>query len=814
MPSPNPIQTQINYARVQGNLVVQGDAVINEAEKITYPRILTRLPRLREKLIGRDKELQQLADQLQSGQNFLLMNGMGGVGKTTLATAYANQYQDRYTHICWLEQQGDFANSLVTDGDLLASLRYEPTDAPQQDAKNLLRMIGELGRGHRSLLVIDNAEASLKDYIDYLPAAHWEVLVTSREKIFGLPELAIDNLELAPAKALFQAHYQLDQQEQALEQIIELVDRHTLTLELLAKTAQARRIQPLAKVYDLLEERGLAIGRRVGQEVAHSKGHEVEKIFPYLQAIFEWSETSEEETWLLKQFLFLPPSFHSFERLAELLLIAEEDEEKWDQLSAALEGLVAKGWIAKDTKLGFKLHRVLKEVLFEQLRTLLSFEEVGNLAEGVLELLSYDYEMDNPISLYPLINYGESFLESCSAFNKDYLQIADLKDTIGILLAGLGRYEKARELAESAVEVALAIDKTDESRRLSPFSSNLALVYKALGRYQDAVRLLQFSLRISEGYYGLDDPRTKTRQNNLASVLQELDRQDEAAELLESVWEFNERTYGLDHPSTAKSQSNLAVVYIRLARYEEAAALLEAAIQTNEQSLGKDHPNVAICQSNLAMVYQRLNRNEEALEFAESAFRFAELNYGTDHPNTAMERANLGTIYRSLGRHEAAAAWLESALASDERNFGVSHPSTIRCQTNLAVVYTDLGRHEEAAALSEQVLRSTELSFGADHPKTAERQTTLAFAYHALGRYSEAAALLELVLRSNRANYGADHPETAMGQSSLGSVYFYQLGKKDEGLALVRDAIITLGSVLGPDHPRTKSVKNLLDSME
>ncbi|MEL6143404.1 MAG: NB-ARC domain-containing protein, partial [Bacteroidota bacterium] len=373
-----PIHNQFNQGDFRG-------AQLNFGPKTPPPKFLTKIPKLSDAFIGRSKELKDISKQLSTKKGLLLINGLGGMGKTTIATRYVAIHESRFDHIAWIEQTGSFPDSILASPLLMPNLGITPTDNPEQDAIKVLNAIANLSG--EKLLVIDNAEEDLGPFIGFLPTkTTCEVLVTSRKKIPGLLEYDIDSLAEEKAIELFLQHYELDKDKDTTKAIVTELDRHTLTIELLAKTAQARQIKPLQKVLDLLKERGLAIGRKAKVSVSHNNDEEVEKIFPYLQRIFEWSESSPQESWLIKQFIFLPPIHHSLDRLREILQITEEQEEQWDDLTLALEGLTKAGWLNYDAQLGYKMHRVIRELFLDRFLEGVEFEEVSTLKNGVADL--------------------------------------------------------------------------------------------------------------------------------------------------------------------------------------------------------------------------------------------------------------------------------------------------------------------------------------------------------------------------------------------------------------------------------------------
>jgi hypothetical protein len=63
--------------------------------------------------IGRDDLLADIHQRLQQDEPVLLMNGLGGIGKTAAAQVYANNYKDSYKHIASVFVSGDLRQNMV-----------------------------------------------------------------------------------------------------------------------------------------------------------------------------------------------------------------------------------------------------------------------------------------------------------------------------------------------------------------------------------------------------------------------------------------------------------------------------------------------------------------------------------------------------------------------------------------------------------------------------------------------------------------------------------------------------------------------------
>ena len=139
--------------------VEQGDVTVNYGEK-KIDKVLGNPPFFPEVFIGRDDDLIQVHDKLFKGENLLLLiNGEGGIGKTTFASRYYHAYQEEYVHIGWVFAQESLRDALLT---LAYPLRVSFDDgmASEERLKRLLGAMAQLDKP--CLLIIDNANR-LKD---------------------------------------------------------------------------------------------------------------------------------------------------------------------------------------------------------------------------------------------------------------------------------------------------------------------------------------------------------------------------------------------------------------------------------------------------------------------------------------------------------------------------------------------------------------------------------------------------------------------------------------------------------------------------
>jgi hypothetical protein len=140
-------------------------------------RVWTIPARVRE-FTGRVGLLAELEAALRSGGPAVVqaVTGMGGIGKTTAAIEYAHRHYEEFDIAWWVPAEDP---ALVPERLAELALALELTGVADPAGVGVARLLGELARRGRWLLVFDNAEDP-RALSRFLPEGPGQVLITSR----------------------------------------------------------------------------------------------------------------------------------------------------------------------------------------------------------------------------------------------------------------------------------------------------------------------------------------------------------------------------------------------------------------------------------------------------------------------------------------------------------------------------------------------------------------------------------------------------------------------------------------------------------
>lgn len=610
---------------------------------------LTRIPTigLEKEFLGREADMQRLKETLDKASRVVLMSGLGGVGKTSLAAAYVQQFGDKYDHLAWVNRGDGLIGAVALDEYLSDTLGipFEEDEKLEARFRRILRKLQQLPG--RNLLVADNAQEQIaqKEIYEQLPGPpNWKVLLTSRLSLGGFEEMRLETLAPEAARALFRAYYQGPCSEKELEGLLQEIGYHTLTTELLAKLLDKfNGVLSLSELTEALRKRQLDDPGLQEQVWARHSGEE-RGIYMHLMKAFELAQLSGQEQWLLKQFVVLPTERYPVAMLADFL------QEKPLELNTTLNGLAAKGWVTRHEDKTFSAHRLIRQVAEYQLRPTLA--DVEALLTTIARKMHAD-AYTNPIKENaPWLSYATSIAYFFVGGQSEGL--ATLQHNIAEAYRPLGQYSEALAFHQNALAARNSLLDAQHPS-LGDSYHNTANTFYNLGQFEEALKYHEKALAIRESGPDPQKYRLAYSYNNIALTYRGLKQYEKALAYHQKALAIRKEVLEEPHPDIAASYMDIGVIYRAMGKYEEALNFHKKALEAYQAAVDAHHPCLARAHHNKALSCSCLKRYDDALHHHHQALVIRELTPNARHPDLAVSYTDIAETYRALGQKDKAA---------------------------------------------------------------------------------------------------------------------------------------------------------------
>jgi len=339
----------------------------------------------------------------------------------------------------------------------------------------------------------------------------------------------------------------------------------------------------------------------------------------------------------------------------------------------------------------------------------------------------------------------------------------------------------------------------------------LAASHEAAGHPDDAVTVYERALAERERILGPGHPETLTTRTSLAHAYQSAGRSHDTIRLAEHGLSEAERIMGPRHTETLTARSQVAQAYLDAGMVEEAIATFGHTLAVREQVQGEAHPDTLAACGDLAYAYRVAGQPRDAVPLYERILAESERTQGPDRPETLTARDNLAFALRAAGRLKDALPVYRRALAEHERVQGQDHPDTLTARGHLADAYFIASKFREAIPLYEETLAERERVQGRYHPDTIGARGDLASAYHSGRKLTQAIPLYEQTLADSERVLGPAHPSTLACRGNLAHA-LHTVGRQTEALSMFERTLADSERALGPDHPLTRTARENLEA--
>jgi len=279
---------------------------------------------------------------------------------------------------------------------------------------------------------------------------------------------------------------------------------------------------------------------------------------------------------------------------------------------------------------------------------------------------------------------------------------------LGKVYVSLGERDRARPLAEEAVELGRAL-RTESGAASDRGNLTAALCLLGTerakqGRVDEAIALSREAVSVAEVVHGPESIPYATCVNHLGYHLVLARRFDEAREQVLLGLELRERLLGPEDVDTGWSVYQYAHLLRSEGKLAEAREHYERATAIWEKTLPANHPRLAECLIDHSLVLTDLEEYDAALELAERALAVHEQTLGHFHPRVADALNDLGFLHWRRGDLEAAQRSFVEAAEVHRVTPGAADPALLERLYKVAYVADKRGRFEEEEGVLQDAL--------------------------------------------------------------------------------------------------------------
>ncbi|HVB76170.1 MAG TPA: tetratricopeptide repeat protein [Ktedonobacteraceae bacterium] len=279
-------------------------------------------------------------------------------------------------------------------------------------------------------------------------------------------------------------------------------------------------------------------------------------------------------------------------------------------------------------------------------------------------------------------------------------QHARVANTLGVVYRLLGRLDKAREQLEVSLYLYRAQgNHSGEARALN----DLGRVYAEMGYREKAQSEYHVALRISQQQG--DTWGTGIAFNNLGYVYIAMGQNKQAQDYYEQALVIF-RDLG-DNLGEAATLNNLGRVYEDLQQREQAQEYYRQALSIFHAE--GDRRGEAWSLNNLGKACRKLGQHEQALGYLQQAYV---IRREIDRKGEGRTLRNMGTVYEVMGQSNKALEYYRQALAIAQEV--EDHEGQGKTMRNLGKLYLDLQRYDAALAfltLAENILHEIDSTY-------------------------------------------------------------------------------------------------------
>lgn len=705
--------------------------------------------------VGREELLRDLRSALLStGADGLsqphALSGLGGIGKTQVALAYAFRYAHDYAAVFWIRATTEA--ELIADFAALARLLrvIEPDETDQRRAAQAVRFWME---SHSDwLLVIDNADepALVRPFLPRRGTGH--LLLTSRRQ--ALSELAVvkpfqvdvlpltSSLEFLARRTGYNSVDEMSPREQeaarelavelgnlplALEQAAAYIAETSVPFESYLTAYQKQRLQRLEASKPVASEYSESVATTWEINFAAVEA-ESQVAADFLRAAAFLSPDEVPLELIVNGAPFLSPvlseAFHPDHRGSNPLFVGdvlrhltrysllgrEHTTQAMDETgislleSTSVEAAASfspGGQGEPDRFIGYRFHRLVQAVARARMAEAEQREWASRVVRAVAFVVTRLQYFQFPSGVRARIEAQYVYCaQLIDEYHLDFPEVGDLLFNAAVVWRARGLRKEAAGALDKSLNVARLHEGPQHPKIACIYTAQAALLAEQ-GEEEKAVKLYSDAIDIIDAHFGAQSPEAAHFAHEHAVFYKSLRRFSEAEQCYQRA--FDIRFQLLNQTSEmAQILGDWAEMRGTQGRVFEAESLYRRALRMLKSSVGPHHHDVGVVLNNLASLLCNQERFREAYPLLLRALAIAARDGDGWNVACAIRLANLAAIYHAQGRTEKARIVLERALSVLQKVGLANDTRAAGMWSNLAHIYEAQNRYEEAERCFKQ----------------------------------------------------------------------------------------------------------------
>jgi len=635
--------------------------------------------------LGRDDVLTEIDQRFKSGENVQFLYGIGGIGKTQIAKQYARRHKNDYDTIVYATYNENLKNTIISETAFALEpemARFTMSDGSQESDDDFFkRKLDKIKKisDSKTLIVIDNFDTVSDENLEEFVSGDYHVLVTTRNDFSRLfTTVKIDAIQsMEQLKEIFMQNYDgydVEDDDPHLEELIELVNRHTYTVELLAQHMENSG-QTTKEMLDALKREGIL---SLSEEVM-SENMKKQTAYENLLKMFKLFSLTEEERNVLMYLSLMP-----------IEGVNVRNFRAWANLDSTkiIKDLETKSWIVKNTE-GIALHPIIKEVIKHEIKATeencaefisrftdsiedkktwgMKKSEKDRFAQITKGLLGrfdkitpktelFYYQAANLFSFAVDTEYALVLAKRIYDYYKETkgdicFETARSAFKIGWLHTYDNHLDNASENALNWLSIAdkifsqITLTTSEEKSRHTMTKTNLSKQYMiiysqtkdekdfeiAKTYVEDSLNHAIESFTPGEFHYG----KIAGAYLQLVELLIVAEKYDNCLDYMEKSTEVLLSLFDESHMDIVYTKRLKATVLYKLGQFNEAKALAKKSAEGYVECIGFNHPNTYLVYTLLGDICVALKEYAEALAAYETAKEIADAIYAPNSEQTA-----------------------------------------------------------------------------------------------------------------------------------------------------------------------------------